>query len=84
MNLSNQVAIITGSSRGIGRAIALKLANTGVKLTINYLHSEKEAKELLDEINKSGGQAIAIKADVAQVDNVRVLAEETWKHFARC
>jgi len=78
---SNKVAIITGASRGIGRATAIVLAKEGAKVVINYLSSEEKAYDVVQEIKESGGQAIAVKADVAQSDDVKRLTEETIEQF---
>lgn len=78
---SNKVAIITGASRGIGRATAIVLAKEGAKVVINYLSSEEKAHDVVQEIKESGGQAIAVKADVAQSDDVKRLTEETIEQF---
>lgn len=65
MSLNNKVALITGGSRGIGRAIALELAKNGVNIAISYINNEDKAKEAIDEINSYGVKAIAIKANVS-------------------
>ena len=59
------VALVTGASRGIGRAIALELASTGASVAVNYASSADLADEVVREITESGGMAIAVKADVA-------------------
>jgi len=78
---SGEVAIITGASRGIGRATAIVLAKEGAKVVINYLNSEEKANEVAQEIKGLGGQAIAVRADVAQLDDVKRLTEETITQF---
>ena len=78
---NNKVAIITGASRGIGRATAIVLAKEGAKIVIDYLNSEEKADEVVQEIKELGGQAIAVKADVAQAGDVERLTEETIKQF---
>jgi NAD(P)-dependent dehydrogenase (short-subunit alcohol dehydrogenase family) len=80
MSLQGKVAVITGSSRGIGRAIALRLARDGAYVVINFSTNAAPADELVKEIGND--RAIAIKADVAQVEEVKRLVKETvdkWK-----
>src|SRR5260370_13078328 len=67
---TDQVAIITGSSRGIGRAIARALAARGAAICINYAMREAEAEAAAAEITSTGGRVIAIQADVADADAV--------------
>ncbi len=79
--LEGQVAIITGASRGIGRAIAVALATEGAKVVVNYASSARAAEEVVAEIKASGGEAIAIHADVSQevqVDGLFKSAINTW------
>jgi 3-oxoacyl-[acyl-carrier protein] reductase len=66
----DQVAIVTGSSRGIGRAIARALAARGAAVCINYANSAADAETAADEIASAGGRAIVIQADVADADAV--------------
>ena len=65
MKLKDKVAIVTGSSRGVGRAIAVGYAKEGAKVLVNYTSNEKAAIEVVDEIKKIGSDAKAVKADVA-------------------
>ena len=81
--LSEQVAIVTGASRGIGRATAIALAATGVKVVVNYAQSSGAAEEVVQEIEKNGGNAIAIKADVSKTEEVDSLIDQTLKTFGR-
>jgi 3-oxoacyl-[acyl-carrier protein] reductase len=81
--LSEQVAIVTGASRGIGRATAIALATTGVKVVVNYAQSSGAAEEVVTEIEKNGGNAIAIKADVSKTEEVDSLIDQTLKNFGR-
>jgi 3-oxoacyl-[acyl-carrier protein] reductase len=73
--LENKVALITGASRGIGRATAIALAEQGAKVVINYARSSAAAEELVKEIEASGGEAIAQQADVSQADQVDALVK---------
>lgn len=70
MTLNNKVALVTGASRGIGREIARQLALNGYKVGVNYFKSSEMASALVEEINQSGGKAIAIKADVSNANEV--------------
>ena len=80
-SLSGKVAIVTGSSRGIGRAIAERLAADGAAVVVNYVHGEQAAQEVVDAIRKRGGQAVAIRADVAQPAEVRQLFAQARRAF---
>ena len=80
-HLNGQVAMITGGSRGIGRTAALALATEGAKVVVNYASSSTAADEVVAEITKAGGEAIALQADVSKVDQVDALfnkVTETW------
>lgn len=76
MSLNNKVALITGGSRGIGRAIALELAKNGVNIAISYINNEDKAKEAIDEINSYGVKAIAIKANVSVESEVQQMIKQ--------
>ncbi|ACB00345.1 MULTISPECIES: 3-oxoacyl-[acyl-carrier-protein] reductase [Cyanophyceae] len=75
--LKDQVAIVTGASRGIGKATAITLATEGAKVVINYARSSAAAEALVAEIQAAGGEAIALQADVSQEDQVNDLVEKT-------
>lgn len=80
-HLSDKVAIVTGGSRGIGRATALALASEGANLVVNYASSSAAAEEVVTEIQAMGSQAIAVKADVSQEEDANALikaATDTW------
>nr|WP_026154287.1 MULTISPECIES: SDR family oxidoreductase [Rhizobium] len=72
---SSKVAIVTGSSRGIGAAIAKRLAGDGLKVVVNYSGSASAAAKLVDEIEKAGGHAISAQADVSDPNAVRRMFE---------
>tara|TARA_R110002050_G_scaffold223338_1_gene359141 strand:- start:62834 stop:63589 length:756 start_codon:yes stop_codon:yes gene_type:complete len=76
-----KVAVVTGGSRDIGRAIAVKLAKEGAKVVVNYHSSESGAKETVEEIESFGGEAIAVKADVSKLDDIKNLKEKTIEAF---
>lgn len=73
MGLTGKCAVVTGASRGIGRAIALQLASEGAKVVVNYSGSEQKAHEVVEEIKANGGEAIAVQANVADADSVQNL-----------
>jgi len=76
-----KTAIVTGASRGIGRAVAKRLAQDGFGVAVNYLSNASEAEQVASEIQRIGGNAIAVKADVANQADVERLFEETMKKF---
>lgn len=73
MKLEGKVALVTGSSQGIGRAIAERLAQDGATVAINYRSGADQAQEVISSIKSQGGVAIAIQADVSQVSDIRRL-----------
>jgi 3-oxoacyl-[acyl-carrier protein] reductase len=76
MTLQQRVALVTGASRGIGRAIALALAREGATVVVNYCASEAQAQQVVEEIEQIGGRAIALRADVAHYDQVVAMVEQ--------
>ncbi len=81
--LRGQVAIVTGASRGIGRAIAQELSKFGANVVVNYASSSDAAEEVVDLITKAEGSAIAIQADVSQADQVDALLKSVMEKFNR-
>ncbi len=81
--LDGKVAIITGSSRGIGKAAALALAEQGAKVVVNYARSGGAADEVIAEITGNGGEAIALQADVSKADEVDAMVKATLDKFGR-
>lgn len=79
--LQGKIALVTGSSRGIGRAIALELAKQGANIAVNYAGSEDKAEEVVQEIKALGVEAIKIKANVAKEDDVKAMIKEVTKTF---
>jgi 3-oxoacyl-(acyl-carrier-protein) reductase len=83
MKLEGQVAIVTGSSRGIGRAVALELARAGAVVAVNYLSHHDLASELAAQIHKDGGTALAIKADVSDFNEVTRMVDSVLQQCGR-
>lgn len=81
--LRERVAIITGASRGIGRATALALAAEGANVVVNYASSSAAADEVVKAITDAGGNAIALQADVSKLDQVDTLINDTVEKFGR-
>lgn len=81
--LAGKVALVTGSARGIGRAIALRYAALGAKVVINYATSEERAQETVAQIQHDGGEAIAVQADVAKLEDIEGLFAAALKAFGR-
>lgn len=81
--LTDRVAVITGASRGIGRAIAIELAKRGAKVVINYRNNEKAAHEVLDQIHELGADAITYQADISQFDQAHQLVRSSVEHYGR-
>jgi 3-oxoacyl-[acyl-carrier protein] reductase len=83
MKLKDKIALVTGSSRGIGRAVALAYAKEGAKVVVNYTSNEKAAKEVVEAISKMDSQAIAVKADVAKKAETERLVQAGIDQFGR-
>jgi 3-oxoacyl-[acyl-carrier protein] reductase len=78
-----QVALVTGSASGIGKAAALRLARAGHDVAINYSRSEGRAKETLDELNTFGGSHLALRGDVSDDNVVRTMIAEVTEKYGR-
>jgi len=81
MKLKGRTALVTGASRGIGRAIALALAAEGADVAVNYVSSEGPAKEIAEQIQKLGRRAILARADVGDFPDTFRMAQEVLKEF---
>ena len=82
-SLNGKIALVTGSSRGMGRQNALELASRGADLVINYVHGEKEAHKVVEEIEKMGRKAIAIQADTSKPAEIASLFDQAVKHYGQ-
>lgn len=81
--LKDKVALVTGSSRSIGRAIAERLGRDGASVIIHYNHQANEAQNVVATIQNTGAQAVAIQADLTQVAEIRRLFTESLEHFGK-
>ena len=82
-NLQGKTALVTGASRGIGRAIALRLARAGAAVAVNYATNTAEADKTVAEITAAGGRAFALQADVGRVPEITRMFDETLARFGR-
>ncbi|MDJ0595555.1 MAG: SDR family NAD(P)-dependent oxidoreductase [Pleurocapsa sp. MO_226.B13] len=69
--IQNKVAVVTGSSRGIGQAIALRLAREGALVIVHYGHSSDEAEETVKAIERANGKAFSLQADMGDTDSIK-------------
>src|SRR5271155_4016707 len=79
--LAGKVALVTGGSRGLGRGIAEGFAAEGANIVVNYLKDEQAANAVVDTIKRHGSDAIAVRADIGEVDDVTRMIEATVKKF---
>ncbi len=80
-NFQNKIALVTGSGRGIGRAIALHFAQHGADVIVNFFRNRAPAEETAREVEKLGGRALLVKADVGDLDDLNRLFDEVEKEF---
>jgi len=83
LRLDGKIALVTGSSRGIGKSIALAFAKEGANIVINYIRSEDKAQEVVSKINSLKRNAIAIKADVSSVKETKDMINHCVENFGR-
>lgn len=83
MKFKNKVVLVTGASSGIGKATAILFAKEGAKVVVNYFSSEARAKKVVDEIKGIGSQAIAIKCDVSQENEVEAMTNKAIEVFGK-
>lgn len=83
MRLKGKCALVTGGSRGIGRAIALELAGEGAHVAVNYTANEAAAREVVEQIASGGGRAIAVRANVAKRDEVNAMVDRVAEELGR-
>lgn len=83
MDLKDKVVLITGSSRGIGAETAILASRQGAKIIVNYRQNEKKAAGVVDKIKKGGGEAIAIKADVSSLTQVKNMVKNALKKWGK-
>ncbi|MCT4594875.1 MAG: 3-oxoacyl-[acyl-carrier-protein] reductase [Anaeromicrobium sp.] len=81
MNLNGKTALVTGGSRGIGKAIALKLAQFGANIVVNYTSNSQKAEETVNEIKEMGKDAIALQANVAELGQIEELVKKAEEEF---
>jgi acetoacetyl-CoA reductase len=81
--LKEAVVVVTGASRGLGRAIAEEVARGGAKVVVNYSRSKEPAEELVNEISESGGEAIAVQADVSDAEQAQKLIDQAIEEYGR-
>jgi len=83
VQLENKVAVVTGSSLGIGRAIAVAFGREGASVAVNYRSHPEEGEQAVQEIEKAGGQAISVQADVSKPEEVKGLIQKSVQEFGR-
>lgn len=82
-SLEGAVAVVTGASRGLGRAIAEELGRGGAKVVVNYSRSKEPAEELVSQLSDNGGEAVAIQADVSDPEQAQSLIDETLENYEK-
>jgi 3-oxoacyl-[acyl-carrier protein] reductase len=83
MRLKEKVALVTGGSRGLGKAIALQLAEEGAQVVVNYAKNAEKAKEVIAAIESAGGTALAMQTDVSCLEEVEKMVDAIYDKFGR-
>ena len=83
MKLKDKVALVTGASRGLGKAISLKLAAEGARVTVNFMKNADKAEEVVKEIISGGGSAAAMQADITSLPEVEKMVDSLYEQFGR-
>lgn len=83
MRFKDKTALITGSGRGIGRAIALKLAAEGADIVINFFRNREPAEQTAEAIRELGRRALVVKANIGEIDHIKTLFQATSEHFSK-
>lgn len=82
-SLTGKIAIVTGASRGIGRAIAERLGRDGATVVVTYVSNRDKAEEVVSAIKANGSEALALQVDMQKIEDVRSLFQKTLKHFGK-
>ncbi|MEE8382454.1 MAG: 3-oxoacyl-[acyl-carrier-protein] reductase [Thermodesulfobacteriota bacterium] len=83
MKLMGKVALVTGASRGLGKAIALQLAKEGAQVVVNYAKSAEKAREVVDAIQSAGGNALTMQTDVSNFEEVEKMVDAIYEKLGR-
>lgn len=83
MNFNGKVAIVTGASKGIGKAIALKFADCGASIVLNYSKDDKAAQSALEEVQSRGVHAILVKGDISNINECKVIIDKTIETYGK-